>query len=53
MLMNYDLSPERTINISLLIAAHFVPVMVHVPLFPFGSRVERTCGLPATTTQLL
>jgi len=35
--MNSVLSPERMIDISLLIAAHFVPVMVHVPSFPFGS----------------
>jgi len=28
---------ERMIGISLLIAAHFVSVMVHVPSFPFGS----------------
>jgi len=31
------LSPERMIDISLLIAAHFVSVMVHVPSLPFGS----------------
>jgi len=35
--MNSVLSPECMIDISLLIAAHFVPVMVHVPSFPFGS----------------
>ena len=37
LLMNSVLSPERMIDISLLIAAHFVSVMVHVPSFPFGS----------------
>jgi len=36
-LMNSVLSPERMIDISFLIAAHFVPVMVHVPSFPFGA----------------
>jgi len=35
--MNSVLSPERMIDISLFIAAHFVPVMVHVPSFPFDS----------------
>ena len=35
--MNSVLSPEHMLNISLLIAAHFVSVMVHVPSFPFGS----------------
>ena len=37
LLMNSVLSPECMIDISLLIAAHIVPVMVHVPSFPFGS----------------
>jgi len=37
LLMNYILSPKRLIDISFLIAAHFVPVMVHVPSFPFGT----------------
>jgi len=34
--MNSVLSPERMIDISLLIAAHFACVMVHVPTFQFG-----------------
>ena len=37
LMMNSVLLPERMIDISLLIAAHFVPVMVHVPSLPFGS----------------
>ena len=37
LLKNSVWSPERTIDISLLIAAHFVSIMVHVPSFPFGS----------------
>jgi len=45
--MNSVLSPECMIDISRLIAAHFVPVMVHVLSFPFGSPswtdVQLTC----------
>jgi len=39
LLMNSIQSPERMIDISLLIAAHFVPVMVHVQSFIFGSPI--------------
>jgi len=37
MLMNSVLSPEHMIDSSLLIAVHFVSVLVYVPSFPFVS----------------
>jgi len=49
LLINSVLSPECMIHTSLLIAAHFVSVMAHVPSFPFGSPswtdVQFTCHL--------
>jgi len=45
--MKYFLSPERMIDISVLIAAHFAPFMVHVSPFPFDfpswTDVRLTC----------